>query len=57
MPLWKRKQAAMKTVSLPGEHSERVPPDPIPNSEVKPLSANDSVSILCESRTSPGFYS
>ncbi len=26
-----------------GEHSERDPPDPISNSEVKPLSANDSV--------------
>ena len=29
--------------SLLGEHSEREPPDPIPNSEVKPLSADDSV--------------
>ena len=28
---------------LLGEHSEREPPDPIPNSEVKPLSADDSV--------------
>ncbi len=28
---------------LPGGHSERVPPDPIPNSEVKTLSADDSV--------------
>ncbi len=26
-----------------GEHSERDPPDPISNSEVKPFSANDSV--------------
>ncbi len=26
-----------------GEHSESEPPDPIPNSEVKPLSADDSV--------------
>ncbi len=29
--------------SLPGEHSEREPPDPIPNLEVKPFSADDSV--------------
>nr|ADI18281.1 hypothetical protein [uncultured Chromatiales bacterium HF0200_41F04] len=29
--------------SLPGDYSERVPPDPISNSEVKPLSADDSV--------------
>ena len=29
--------------SLPGEHSESEPPDPIPNSAVKPLSADDSV--------------
>ena len=29
--------------SLPDDHSEREPPDPIPNSEVKPLCADDSV--------------
>ena len=29
--------------SLPGGNGERVPPDPIPNSEVKLLSADDSV--------------
>ena len=29
--------------SLPGGHSECEPPDPISNSEVKPLSADDSV--------------
>ena len=28
---------------MPGEHSECEPPDPIPNSEVKPFSADDSV--------------
>ena len=28
---------------LPGGHSEWEPPDPFPNSEVKPLSADDSV--------------
>ena len=28
---------------LLGDHSEREPPDPIPNSEVKPLCADDSV--------------
>ena len=31
---------------LPGGHSERAPPDPIPNSEVKPLSVDDSVRVL-----------
>ena len=31
--------------SLLGEHSKREPPDPIPNSEVKPLSADDSVAV------------
>ena len=30
---------------LPGGHSEREPPDPIPNSEVKPLSADGSVGV------------
>ena len=29
--------------SLPGGYSECEPPDPIPNSEVKPLCADDSV--------------
>ena len=32
-----------RQTSLLGEHSEREPPDPIPNSEVKPLCADDSV--------------
>ena len=31
-----------RTASLPGGNSERVPPEPIPNSEVKTLSADDS---------------
>ncbi len=31
--------------SLLGDHSEREPPDPIPNSEVKPFSADDSVAV------------
>ena len=30
---------------LPGDKSKWVPPDPIPNSEVKPFSANDSVGL------------
>src|SRR3990167_10628723 len=30
---------------LPGDNSKWVPPDPIPNSEVKPFSAHDSVVI------------
>ena len=31
------------STSLPGGHCKWVPPDPIPNSEVKLLSADDSV--------------
>jgi hypothetical protein len=30
---------------MPGGLSEREPPDPIPNSEVKPLSADGSVGL------------
>ena len=40
--------ARRKTIdatSLLGDHSEREPPDPIPNSEVKPFSADDSVAV------------
>ena len=33
---------AGRATGLPGGHSEREPPDPIPNSEVKTLSADDS---------------
>ena len=36
---------AVDDTSLLGDHSEREPPDPIPNSEVKPLSADDSVAV------------
>jgi hypothetical protein len=36
---------AINDTSLLGDHSEREPPDPIPNSEVKPLSADDSVAV------------
>ncbi len=42
--------------ALPGGNSKREPPDPIPNSEVKLLSADDSVVFPCESRSLPGFY-
>ena len=38
-----------------GDDSERVPPEPIPNSEVKTFSADDSVIYSCESRTLPEF--
>ena len=31
--------------SLLGDHNESEPPDPISNSEVKPLSADDSVAV------------
>ncbi len=40
---------------FPGGHSERAPPDSFPNSEVKTLSADDSVDLPCESRSPPGF--
>jgi hypothetical protein len=33
------------STELLGDHSEREPPDPISNSEVKPLSADDSVAV------------
>src|SRR5437016_11035927 len=48
-PDWRRGEphrfgAAPRTSnSLPGGHSEREPPDPIPNSEVKTLCADGSV--------------
>lgn len=41
--------------SLLGGDSELDPPDPIPNSEVKLFSADDSVELPCESRTLPSF--
>src|ERR1700733_8302514 len=37
--------AAPDQNSLPGGHSEREPPDPIPNSEVKTLCADGSVPL------------
>jgi hypothetical protein len=37
-----RRQEVSNSV-LPGGHGEREPPDTIPNSEVKPFSADDSV--------------
>ncbi len=42
---------------MPGGDSELVPPDTIPNSEVKRLCADDSVGYPCESRTLPGSQS
>ena len=40
---------------FPGDHSERVPPVPIPNTEVKPLSPDCTARAgVWESRTSPG---
>ena len=54
---------------MPGDHSEREPPDPISNSEVKPLSADGSVGFPhvrvghCQAPTAspdrlsdPGFF-
>lgn len=42
--LWWFYECVTQKVLL-GENSERDPPDPIPNSEVKPLSADDSVGV------------
>lgn len=42
---------------LPDEISVVEPPDPIPNSEVKRNSADGSVGLPCESRSSSGFLS
>ena len=39
------RRAELQTASLPGGYSERVPPDTIPNSEVKPFSADDSAAF------------
>ena len=41
-----------------GDESEGEPPVPIPNTEVKPFSANGTwLDTTWESRTSPNFYS
>ena len=46
-------QATYRKVS--GDNSERDPPVPIPNTEVKPLSADGTwLATARESRTSPG---
>ena len=39
----RREPVARTSDSLPGGHSEREPPDPFPNSEVKTLCADGSV--------------
>ena len=39
-------QASQDATVSPDDHSEREPPDPMPNSEVKPLSADGSVEFL-----------
>ncbi len=44
-PAEARRSINLDHTSLLGDHSEREPPDPIPNSEVKPLSADDSVAV------------
>ncbi len=41
---------------MPNDHSEVVPPLPIPNRTVKRLSADDSEQLARESRTSLGSY-
>ena len=42
--------------SFSGDNSDCEPPDPFSNSEVKPVSADDSVGCPCESRTLPDLY-
>ena len=39
-----------------GDNSVLDPPDPMPNSEVKRNSVDDSVGLPCESRTLPSTY-
>ena len=48
----------MKHSTISGDISERVPPVLIPNTEVKPFSADGTWLVTArESRTSPDFYS
>ena len=46
----------MLIISLLDGHSEMAPPDPIPNSAVKRLSANGSAVRPCESRSPSSFF-
>ena len=46
----------MLIISLLDGHSEMAPPDPIPNSAVKRLSANGSAVCPCESRSPSSFF-
>ena len=48
-------QMNIKEIILSGDHSEGVPPVPIPNTEVKPFCA-DGTALLRESRSLPGFF-
>ena len=49
---------AVKKSRIPGDHSEGATPVPVPNTEVKPLSADGTaLETAWESRTSPGAYS
>ena len=44
-------------IIFPGDYSEGVTPVPIPNTEVKPLSADGTVwATAWESRSLPGFF-
>jgi hypothetical protein len=43
--------------TIPGDHDEGETPVPIPNTEAKPLGADDTARVTeWESRTSPGFF-
>ena len=55
----KNAELALKRHShaFPGGHSGVVPPDPIPNSEVKRACADGSVALPCKSRSPPGALS
>ena len=49
---------ASLTIQFPGDHSEGVTPVPIPNTVVKPLSADGTARAPAwESRTLPGSFS
>ncbi len=45
-PIWIGDRRVINLASLPGGHSELEPPVPIPNTEVKQLSADGSVTMI-----------
>ncbi len=51
-----RPSGSVKTISILGDHSSGVPPVPIPNTEVKPASADGTAGVIrWESRSLPNL--